>query len=276
MREGYGKNKLFFLVAMAMVGSLLLPGGENLFGKKEGGTESEKVTEEGSETSVESREESTVESAVTIAVREDAITATGNGVVWKVESDNVWVVTAAHVLEKNASTGQVVVTFTLRDDAGSIEMCCNQYEVVQDADLAFLCLDREGGQDASGSPLSLTFTQVNLPEKESYDALQAGAVVQLAGLENGNWKTYEGTLTESWIYVEDFAQYMLAAKCAINPGMSGCGLYDENHDLIGIVSGGNEDGELVAVPLPVVEAKWEKVRDKLDIPGDMLENNRMQ
>jgi len=92
------------------------------------------------------------------------------------------------------------------------------------------------------------------------DCLKEGDIVRIRGRGEEGQTEYKGTLRDTWIYVEDFSQYMMTANCSIDPGMSGCGLYDENGALIGIACGGNEENVLTAVPLHVVMAELENLR----------------
>jgi S1-C subfamily serine protease len=52
--------------------------------------------------------------------------------------------------------------------------------------------------------------------------------------------------------MEDYGQYMIWADAEVRPGMSGGGLLDQEGRLIGILSGGSQDGELAAVPLSLI------------------------
>ncbi|MBR1703024.1 MAG: trypsin-like peptidase domain-containing protein [Lachnospiraceae bacterium] len=252
MRDGYGRNKLFFLVILSMVGILLMPYG--ILGKP--GRSTGKNNEESTSDIVDSVavDSVTVDSVVEIAVKDTAqnvIYASGNGVVLEMNEKEICIVTAGHVLDRVAEDKQVVVGF--RDPENwthdaEFEIVCDRYETVWDADLAFLFLTRAELEKEKLQP-----QKVSVAEKQDYDGLKAGDTVRTIGWDEGQKVVYEGELQENWIFVEDFSQYMMLAECVMRPGMSGCGLYNAQDQLIGIACGGNEAGQLAAVPLHVVQ-----------------------
>ena len=63
---------------------------------------------------------------------------------------------------------------------------------------------------------------------------------------------YEGTLTDSWIYIEDYGQYMMLGRTYAESGMSGGGVFDRYGRFIGILSGADERGNLAIVPLSII------------------------
>lgn len=184
------------------------------------------------------------------------LAASGSGVVYDISEDSLWIVTAGHVLG-HADGYEVWVDFGSTADRGAktadnnAEVICGAYEMAKDADLAFLRLPLETIPEDIRSQLEKPLT-----DKDRYDGLSASAVVYVWGYGDDKLFFYEGILTDAWIYVEDFDQYMLVADCEIEPGMSGGGLYDAEDNLIGIACGGNEAGELAAVPFHVVQARF--------------------
>ncbi|MCM1089836.1 MAG: serine protease [Butyrivibrio sp.] len=142
-----------------------------------------------------------------------------------------------------------------REDNDFVAVQCLDYAVVTEADLAFLRLEREELPEDVWQDL-----RAAEKDKDSYDALQASDKVYLSGYREGSLLVCEGILEEFWIYVEDFEQYMMLARCEVYSGMSGGGLYDGEGHLIGIVCGNNEQGEVAAVPLHVVESRFEDIR----------------
>lgn len=184
----------------------------------------------------------------------DALAASGSGVIFEKSENMLWIVTAGHVLEKADAENPVYVDFSsVRDSGETVTAQCTGYAVLTDADLAFLCLGQEIPEEVWHELRAVE------KDKESYDALQTSDQVHVSGYREGSLLICEGTLEEFWIYVEDFEQYMMLAKCEIYPGMSGGGLYDGAGHLIGIVCGNNDQGEVAAVPLHVVEARFESV-----------------
>ncbi len=263
MRDGYGRNKLFFLVILSMVGILLMPYG--ILGKP--GRSTGKNNEESTSDIVDSMAVDSVavngvevDSVVEIAVKDTAqnvIYASGNGVVLEINEKEICIVTAGHVLDRVAEDKQVVVGF--RDPENwthdaEFEIVCDRYETVRDADLAFLFLTRVDLEKEKLQPQT-----VPVAGKQDYDGLKTGDTVRAIGWDEGQKVVYEGELQDNWIFVEDFSQYMMLAECVMRPGMSGCGLYNAQDQLIGIACGGNEAGQLAAVPLHVVQARREEM-----------------
>lgn len=205
------------------------------------------VTDESLNTLGEPREISLVQVQVEDVSGEVCKNA-GTGVVYSVHDTGIWIATAAHVVENKSETD--VITMTVAGET----VPCHKWVEVSDADLVFLFWKNEDGiQD-----VMLKFLPIKT-DKASYDALAQESEVEVRGYYENELMIYQGTLTESWIYVEDFAQYMMLAKCEVYPGMSGGGLYDSAGNFIGMVCGGNEDGELVAVPWHVMQARFEEM-----------------
>lgn len=180
------------------------------------------------------------------------LTASGSGVIFEISEKALWIVTSGHVLETAGGENEVCVDFAgLRKESTEdrFTVQCQTYELARDADLAFLYIPREEFPEEIWEELRAAET-----DKESYDALKASTPLYIAGYRGDELIVCEGALEEFWIYVEDFEQYMILAECEIYPGMSGGGLYDGAGHLIGIGCGGNEEGELAAVPLHVVQA----------------------
>ena len=185
----------------------------------------------------------------------NVIYASGNGVVIDNAGEELCIVTAGHVLERTGADGHVLVSFWTQENwtgAAAYTLECDRYERIQDADLAFLFLSKEqlGAVDIEEREVQV----VPVAPKQVYDDLQAGDAVRTIAWDEEQRVIYEGALLENWIYVEDFSQYMMVADCFMRPGMSGCGLYNDTGELLGVACGGNDAGQLVAVPLHVVEA----------------------
>lgn len=239
MRQQYDKTKMICIVLAFVLGAALLSDLLKIFGVDSIG---------------EQKETTAAGSCSAVAVYVEGQTsgtwsASGSGVILASEEDALWVVTAGHVLERAGAEHPVKVAF---GDGSIVE--CQRYELVRDADLAFLCILKEG------LPEKLKACPAAETDKESYDALEGGEAVCLTGYWDGRLSAFSGVLSEPWIYVEDFEQYMMAAVCEMEYGMSGGGLYDEAGHLIGIACGGNGQGELAAVPLHVVRARFEELK----------------
>lgn len=161
----------------------------------------------------------------------------GSGVIYEKTEDMLIIATAAHVLEQENC--QVEITFY--DD---LTVQSSSSYVSASADLAFINLPLSALSDEQAK--NYKPVKVN---KEAFDALQNGAEVEFYGAE-------KSTMLESWIYVEDFQQYMMLMQGTIYPGMSGGGVFDTEGNFLGILCGANEAGEVAAVPLSIIQAEY--------------------
>lgn len=203
-----------------------------------------------------------------VCVKSGALT--GSGVIYKKTDDMLVIVTAAHVLEQGQSgqnkQGQAKPEawaeiiffdgFTVPGDP-----CYMSYS----SDLAFINVPLSELTDSQRKD----YTPVNV-DKKAFDALQSGSQVCFSGTNQINAESSseenalteatesgaEGAVLESWIYVEDFGQYMMLLQGAIYPGMSGGGVFDAENKFLGILCGANEKGEVAAVPLSIIEAEY--------------------
>lgn len=168
----------------------------------------------------------------------------GSGVICGVEEDKLLILTAAHVLEK--AEGFVIVTF-----AGGQSVSTGDLECFEAGDFAVV---RVPGGDIPEDSLEKCLC-ANV-DKESFDAATAGTGCIVMGSRTGvAEEAYEGIILDHWIYMEDYGQYMMWVKAEGKPGMSGGGLFDRKGHFLGILSGGNEDGELAVVPLSLILAE---------------------
>lgn len=69
---------------------------------------------------------------------------------------------------------------------------------------------------------------------------------------------YEGIINDTWYYIEEFNNNMIHGYCAGYPGMSGGGMFDAYGNYIGMVTGGNLEGELAGVPLNIILQEYKK------------------
>lgn len=182
--------------------------------------------------------------AAGVMVRVSAGELSGSGVIYGICEGKLVVVTAGHILEP--AEGAVWLTFF---DDFAVES--TEYVVSRNADLAFVKVDLS---ELPQEHLQQYYC-VNT-DKESFDALKSGdGVIAMGSKSEAAGDAYEGTLVEPWIYVEDFAQYMMLAKVETYPGMSGGGLFDLQGHFLGILCGLDEDGEAAVVPLSILEAE---------------------
>lgn len=167
----------------------------------------------------------------------------GSGVIYGTEEGKLLVLTAAHVLE--AAGDSVRVTF-----ADGLSVVCGDFISFASADVGLIRVD---GADIPEERLE-HYCRAAV-EKESFDAVKPGdGCIVMGSRTDVAAEAYEGTLLDSWIYMEDYEQYMMWVKAEGKAGMSGGGLFDSQGHFLGILSGVNGEGELAVVPLSLIRA----------------------
>lgn len=156
-----------------------------------------------------------------------------------------FLVTAGHVAE-GMQTGEPAQIRTREGQTGDARLLYHS----ETADLAFFyvgeaaiqgieCVDRD---------------------RSALDAAAAGDRVYARYLvRNGETleeKVMQGTLLETWVYLEDFDLYMMLAELPAESGMSGCGFFDEQGKFLGILCGVSAQKEAAVLPLSIIESEW--------------------
>lgn len=168
----------------------------------------------------------------------------GSGVLYGIRGEDLVILTAAHVLQETEDA--VAVTF-----ADEWSVLADGYECSAMGDYAVV---RVSGESVPAEHLE-QYLCVNV-DKDSFDAATAGTGCIVMGCRSGvAAEAYEGVILDHWIYMEDYGQYMMWVKAEGQQGMSGGGLFDRQGHFLGILSGGNEDGELAVVPLSLILAE---------------------
>lgn len=165
----------------------------------------------------------------------------GSGVIWAAEEKYLVIATAAHVAADNEP---LTVQF-IQGEPLAAELS----EVADRVDLAFLIVDRRQVQERGIS------WQAARQDQEVCDALAAGEELLIMGsIEETADRIYSGRVTESWIYLEDFDNYMLLGHAYAIPGVSGGGVFTADGILVGILCGGNAADEIAVLPYSVMAA----------------------
>lgn len=166
----------------------------------------------------------------------------GSGVIWAAEEEMLVIATAAHVTEDNSP---LAVQFGCGEPLEA-RLC----HVAAGVDVAFLevSLEEIGRQEI--------IWQTARQDKEICDKLEAGEPLIIMGsVEETADRTYGGSVTEPWIYMEDFDNYMLLGHAYAIPGVSGGGVFTQDGILVGILCGGNDADEIAVLPWSVMEAR---------------------
>ncbi|MDE5748994.1 MAG: serine protease [Acetatifactor sp.] len=176
-----------------------------------------------------------------VTVRLEGPQCLGSGVVWSVEEEMLVIATAAHVAEDNSP---LTVQFEQGDPLGT------RLRYVSDqVDVAFVevSLQELENQDISW--------QVARQDRDVCDQLEADQPLWIMGsVEEAADRTYDGSVTQPWIYLEDFGNYMLLGHAYAIPGVSGGGVFTREGTLVGILCGGNDADQIAVLPWSVMEA----------------------
>ncbi|MCR5461349.1 MAG: serine protease [Acetatifactor sp.] len=179
-------------------------------------------------------------------VRIQAGNLIGSGVIFDAGTDGLRIATAAHVLANGDGTAKI--TF---DDG--YEVTCDKIKQSEKQDLAILeiprdaLLEKNGADDAIDHGEKIKRAKFS---KEAYDGTANGDLVIALGSRTGVGEdAYAGCILQDYAYFEDFDAYMMLADVMVTPGMSGGGLFDAEGNLLGILCGTSEDGEVAVAPM---------------------------
>ena len=160
----------------------------------------------------------------------------GSGVVYAAPGGDVVVITAAHVLD-DAENATVV----WKTEADENDVKPDTISKVTGLDLAFLNIE------------GAVFRQESVQESVEKDENQ----VILRGYDGaGELHETAGSVSHSWIYVEDFGCHMMIVKAETVPGMSGGGAFYANGEFVGIICGTDEKGNAAILPASVIFAEY--------------------
>ena len=189
----------------------------------------------------------------------------GQGVVFAIDEDSgeIFILTAGHVME-GTEVGETVRISMLTDVSEKVvargsgnengesgAVAARLVYRSETADLAILSVR----QEESGGNLHCVKR-----DRTAFDAASEGDSVQARYLERSGGKLREavqqGTLTYTWVYLEDFGLNMMVAELPAKSGMSGCGIFSAQGNFLGILCGVSAEGEAAILPLSVIESEW--------------------
>ena len=181
-------------------------------------------------------------SETTVQITTD--TLHGSGIIYKMNEEFVVVVTAAHVIE-GAESAQVLFV-----DGSTVT--CSNIMVSNSADVGFLRLETTSLPKDCLEKCKYVST-----DKESFDKLQTGdGIIVMGSIDNVAGNAYEGEIIDTWIYTDDFQQYMMIGQTHALSGMSGGGIFDQKGHFIGILCGGNEENYIAILPLSIIATEY--------------------
>lgn len=187
----------------------------------------------------------------------------GSGVIFRMDQKEMVILTAAHVLkevevqercEENAELAVLEITLVdgtvLSDKKHKSKDEDSGWRVLlsQTSDLGIITVPMEQIPEEVFAHCRYVPT-----DKVAFDALTEGDIILVMGcVEEMAGNAYKGALTDPWIYIEDYGQYMMLGRTFAEPGMSGGGIFDRYGRFIGILSGADEQGNLAIVPLSLI------------------------
>ncbi|MBD5453906.1 MAG: hypothetical protein HDR30_06280, partial [Lachnospiraceae bacterium] len=101
-------------------------------------------------------------------------------------------------------------------------------------------------------------------DAELYQTLRSGDDMFCVGVADVVYDQemffFQGSIADTWRYIEEFEEYMLYGYGYAREGMSGGGSFDGKGNFIGIISGATMNGETASVPLTLIVEAYEKIR----------------
>lgn len=184
--------------------------------------------------------------------------AYGSGVVWEMTSTQIIIVTNKHVLAYWSDETDYVHFPQGYSAKARLMGTSAEY------DIGFLCVD------------CLEFDYQELEQlryvhddMEVYQSLQTGDAIFCIGADavvstESTANFYQGSIGDTWRYIEEFDEYMLYGYGYAREGMSGGGTFDAKGNFIGMLAGATMEGETASVPLPLIVEAYGKMREMQD------------
>lgn len=182
-------------------------------------------------------------------VRIDLGSSTASGVVYERTEEELVIVTAGHVLKKHYPGEE---HFSVKVVFGEVQVSASEVFLSETSETAFITIPLPAIPEEI-----LKNCQMAARDQKRFDQLKEDDAIVLKGFSaDGELLEISGTLVYSWIYAEDFTQYMMLVAGESFPGMSGGGVFDETGNLVGVLCGVNDSGESAAVPLSIIVAEY--------------------
>lgn len=207
--------------------------------------DTEKATEETAEKSADEIREQLTPSILQVTCGNQI----GSGVIWQLTDDSVVILSAKHILNQAPTCD---VTFY----EGEYYQADVKY-LSGSHDIGIAVIDKSVMDDADYQTLKAV-----KKDRTTASQLTSGEKLYVFGSADyiaGDFSV--GELEQASVYQEDFQEEMLVGSGKVKEGMSGCGVFDQNGALLGVLTGGNDRQEFVAVPIWSVLADvkiWEQ------------------
>lgn len=185
----------------------------------------------------------------------------GCGTIYDEDESSFTIVTAMHVLQDyyDGSSKDISVTFEGQE-------ICNATVLNDDTakDVVFLSVERDevdgeydsvlsssasadGSSEADGSPEADGSSGANV-------LMSPGQTIYFVDANTGD--IYAGSIASPSVYSEDLCMDIIYCYCAVTPGMSGTGLFDESGHYLGILLGGSDEAEAVCLDAASIDEMY--------------------
>ncbi|MCQ2519489.1 MAG: serine protease [Lachnospiraceae bacterium] len=170
-----------------------------------------------------------------------------SGIIVDITNEKVVMLTAGHLM---TGFDQGIITFAT-GNAGFGDVVY----ISENPDLCILSFKTECIDESLLK--QLTYMKVDI---SNFDNLSEGDEVYFLGsaIATGSNAT-KGTVASKNFYMSDYDAWMLYLYADVMAGMSGCGVFDSDGELVGILCAGNGSGEAVAIKLSDIIDKLEVV-----------------
>ena len=185
----------------------------------------------------------------------------GCGTIYDDDSSSFTIVTAMHVLQDyyDGSSKDISVTFMDQE-------ICSATVLKDDTakDVVFLSVERDEVDGEYDSVLSASASAYGFDESNiasgadgssgANDILSPGQTIYFVDANTGD--IYAGSIASPSVYSEDLCMDIIYCYCAVTPGMSGTGLFDESGHYLGILLGGSDEAEAVCLDAASIDEMY--------------------
>ncbi len=173
-----------------------------------------------------------------------------SGVIIKETDENIIIASVAHLL---SGYDQGIISFNQGKVGFADVFYCDDV-----SDIALLSMAKENLEEDF-----IALIKTAVIDMDKYEALKDADTVFLVGSATGvSENVMKGTFKQKDYYVPEFDEYLLYLYCDAFEGMSGAGCYTDEGVLIGLVTAGSENSEVVCIPVKDYIEKMEELKVK--------------
>ena len=191
--------------------------------------------------------------------------AYGSGVIWEITPEQIIIVTNKHVLDyweneisyvqfpQGYFTGAEIFAISEEYDIGFLAVSNTEFDYPELEQIRYVHHDAELYQTLhTGDDMFCVGVTDVVDDKENAE--------HSPNRHDQAMIFFQGSIADTWRYIEEFEEDMLYCYGHAREGMSGGGSFDGKGNLIGIISGATMTGETASVPLPIIIKVYEEIR----------------